>query len=227
MGSSAAANVAGIIAARALRGKEGERLLPDPAVLALGAELEGHADNVAACLFGGLTIAWTADPSAGPAGGESARCVRLEPLAGLTPVLCVPAVPLATQAARQVLPATISHSDAAGNAARCALLVAALTRAELAVEPGLLLEATRDFLHQPYRAAAMPATAGLVGALRDAGIPAVVSGAGPAALALIAPGAAAGHDEVAAIAARSGAEWAVLVLDIDREGCVIQRMSVS
>jgi len=226
LGSSAAAIVAGILAARALRGEVGDRLLPDSAALALAAELEGHADNVAACLLGGLTIAWFAGPPEGRAGGGPARCVRLEPVAGLTPVLCVPAVPLATQAARQVLPATVSHSDAAGNAARSALLVAVLTRAELAGEPGLLFEATRDFVHQPYRAGAMPATASLVGALRAAGIPAVVSGAGPAALALIAPGAAVGHAEVAAIAGTSGAQWAVLALDIDRAGCVIQRMSV-
>jgi len=93
--------------------------MPDEAVLQLATDIEGHADNVAACLTGGLTIAWDAGP---------VRCLRLDPAPGLTPVLCVPDVPLATEAARQVLPAVVPHADAARNAARAALLVAALTQ---------------------------------------------------------------------------------------------------
>ena len=120
-------------------------------------------------------------------------------------MLCVPAVPLATEAARQVLPASVPHADAAKNAARAALLVAALTGGTELKDAALLLDATQDFLHQPYRASSMPATASLIGALRDAGIPAVVSGAGPAALALIVSGVTAGPEAVAAIAAESGA----------------------
>ena len=232
LGSSAAAIVAGILAARALR-VGGEEELPDDAVLRLAADLEGHADNVAACLAGGLTIAWT--------GGQGAvRCVRLEPLAGLTPVLCVPAAPLATVQARQVLPATVPHADAAKNAARSALLVAALTRGAPPADPGVMLDATQDFLHQPYRADSMPRTAELVGALREAGIPAVVSGAGPAALALVVPGVTAGPDAVAATAAAaatvaaataatvaaatdSGHNWTVRVLSVDRVGAAVTR----
>jgi homoserine kinase len=209
LGSSAAAIVAGVLAARALYGERGPVLLPDDAVLQLAADIEGHADNVAACLAGGLTIAWEAG---------SVRCLRLDPLPALTPVLCVPAEPLATEAARQVLPATVPHADAARNAARSALLVAALTQPEREPDAGLLLDATLDFLHQPYRASSMPATAGLVGTMRAAGIPAVVSGAGPAALALIVPGVTADADAVAGIAAESGHEWAVHVLAVDREG---------
>jgi homoserine kinase len=212
LGSSAAAIVAGVLAARALRGERGPALLPDEAVLRLAADIEGHADNVAACLAGGLTIAWTA---------ASVRCLRLEPLPGLTPVLCVPPEPLATEAARRVLPAAVPHADAARNAARSALLVAALTRHEKEQDTGVLLDATLDYLHQPYRASSMPATAELVGALRSAGIPAVVSGAGPAALALVVPGAAAAPDAVAAIAAGSAQEWDVRVLDVDRDGAVV------
>ncbi len=238
LGSSAAAIVAGILAARALR-VGGEEELPDDAVLRLAADLEGHADNVAACLAGGLTIAWTG-------GGQGAvRCVRLEPLPGLTPVLCVPAAPLATVQARQVLPATVPHADAAKNAARSALLVAALTRGAPPADPGVMLDATQDFLHQPYRADSMPRTAELVGALREAGIPAVVSGAGPAALALVVPGVTAGPDAVAATAAAaatveaataaaataatvaaatdSGHNWTVRVLSVDRVGAAVTR----
>lgn len=223
LGSSAAAIVAGVLAARGLFGGPGPERLPDNAVLQLAAVLEGHADNVAACLAGGLTIAW----DAGDGARRSVRCLRLDPLQGLTPVLCVPAAPLATEAARQVLPAAVPHADAARNAARAALLVAALTgagqaQAGVTADPSLLLDATQDFLHQPYRASSMPATAGLIGALREAGIPAVVSGAGPAALALIAPGMKAGPDAVAAVADESGGGWTVSVLDIDREGAIVR-----
>jgi homoserine kinase len=210
LGSSAAAIVAGVLAARALRGEAGPRRLPDQAVLRLAASIEGHADNVAACLSGGLTIAWGAP-----------RSLRLEPRPGLTPVLCVPVLPLATEAARQVLPARVPHADAARNAARSALLVAALTQPSLTPDAGLLLDATLDYLHQPYRASSMPATTELVAALRAAGIPAVVSGAGPAALALIVPGVTAGADAVAGIAGASGEEWTVHVLDVDRDGAVV------
>src|SRR6516225_6122691 len=90
LGSSAAAIVAGILAARALR-VGGNEELPEKEVLRLAAGLEGHADNVAACLAGGLTIAWRArGDRARP--GEFVRCLRLEPTPSLTPVLCVPSV---------------------------------------------------------------------------------------------------------------------------------------
>jgi len=208
LGSSAAAIVAGILAARALC--RGQARLPDDAVLQLATDIEGHADNVAACLAGGLTIAWNSG---------SVRSLRLEPVPGLTPVLCVPAVPLATEAARQVLPATVPHADAARNAARSALLVAALTQP--APDASLLLDATEDSLHQPYRASSMPATAELVAALRKAGIPAVVSGAGPAVLALVVPGVTADAQAVSGIASESGKDWPVLALEVDRDGAVV------
>jgi homoserine kinase len=222
LGSSAAAIVAGILAARALSGPGGPERMPDDAVLRLAAGIEGHADNVAACLAGGLTIAWHAQAGPeGPEGQDLVRCLRLDPLPGLTPVLCVPDVPVATEQARQVLPAAVPHGDAARNAARSALLVAALTNPEARPDAGVLLDATLDFLHQPYRAASMPASALLVGALRAAGIPAVVSGAGPAVLALIVPGVTADSDAVARIASGSGQEWAVLVPGVDRRGATV------
>jgi homoserine kinase len=221
LGSSAAAIVAGVLAARALFGGDGPQRLPDHAVLELAAALEGHADNVAACLAGGLTIAWSG-ASPGPV-----RCLRLDPLPGLTPVVCLPAEPLATEAARKVLPAAVPHADAVQNAARSALLIAVLTGAGLsparaAPDPGALLDATQDFLHQPYRASSMPGTADLVGTLREAGIPAVFSGAGPAALALTVPGVTPGPDAVAAVADESGPDWTVSVLDIDRAGAIVR-----
>jgi homoserine kinase len=136
---------------------------------------------------------------------------------GLTPVVCVPAAPLATAEARQVLPPAVPHADAAANAARAALLIAALTG-----DPGLLMDGTEDFLHQPYRTAVMPATAGLVGRLRAAGIPAVVSGAGPAVLALTVNGAHPGPEAVQAIASGSDTAWRVDVLDVDRDGATVE-----
>ena len=207
LGSSAAAIVAGLLAARALAPRGA--VLTDADVLRLATRLEGHPDNVAACLAGGLTIAWTSD--AGP------QAARLTPVAGLTPVLCVPEAPLATEQARGLLPPTVPHADAATNAARTALLIAALTS-----DPALLMAGTEDLLHQPYRAPAMPATAGLISRLRTAGIPAVVSGAGPAVLALTAAGTHPGPEAVQKIASGTGDTWRVQALDVDTEGATIQ-----
>jgi homoserine kinase len=204
LGSSAGAIAAGLLAARGLAGPAGLAALPDEAVLRLATRLEGHPDNVAACLRGGLTIAWTAP--------DGPRAARLEPLPGILPVLCVPATPLATVTARQALPRQVPHADAAANSARAALLVAALTS-----QPGLLLDATVDYLHQGYRAAAMPGTARLIAALRAAGIPAVVSGAGPSVLAL----AAGDPDQAAALAQADADDWEVLPLTVDTAGASV------
>jgi len=209
LGSSAAAIIAGLLAARALAGDHANDRLPDAAILRLAADLEGHADNVAACQAGGLVIAW--------ASGGSVRRARLEPLHDLIPVLCVPATPLATEAVRRVLPATVPHADAACNAARAALLVASLTG-----DARNLFDATEDFLHQPYRANSMPASAGLITALRAASVPAVVSGAGPAVLALLVPPVTPGPEVVTAIAAAMADEWSVSVLEVDRVGAAVE-----
>ncbi len=117
LGSSAAAIVAGILAARALAepgppAADGAGQLPDGALLGLATELEGHPDNVAACLGGGLTIAWTAE-------GQP-RMVRLEPLPEIRPVVCVAPAPVRTEVARRLLPDLVPHRDAAANAGRSA-----------------------------------------------------------------------------------------------------------
>jgi homoserine kinase len=191
LGSSSAAIVAGVLLARQLAA-DGPRRLGQAAIIALAAQLEGHPDNVAACVLGGVSLAWTA--GAGMAGlrtastaaatpgaaQASARAVRLDDAQGVAPVVFVPAEFGYTAAARAALPASVPLADAAFNAARCALLVRALTGS-----PGLLLTATEDRLHQGYRAAAMPPTAALVAALRADGIAAVLSGSGPSVLALV------------------------------------------
>jgi homoserine kinase len=216
LGSSAAAVVAGLLAARALAGDAADKLSAD-AVLGLATEMEGHPDNVAACLGGGLTIAWTE-------AGEP-RMVQLEPLASIRPVVCVGPAPVRTEVARRLLPELVPHRDAAANAGRSALLVAALTQPSAG--PAALLDATRDWLHQDYRAPAMPETIGLVRALRDAGIPAVVSGAGPSVLALLADSERSDYrhhlDSLGSIVRETGIAWHTSSLDIERHGARVLR----
>jgi homoserine kinase len=234
LGSSAAAICCGLLAARALAGPAepvaaGEpgrpdgAALSDEAVFQLAVTLEGHPDNVAACLAGGLTIAWRPRPGtagAGPPAGSTPgpRLLRIAVPATLRAVACVPPVPLATEAARQALPAAVPHADAAANAARSALLVAALTGA-----PQVLFEATEDFLHQPYRAGLMPETARLLDALRRAGAAAVVSGAGPAVLVLSFDGQPPSPRAVGSIAGKTGTPWDVIPLRIDQQGAHVQQ----
>ncbi|MET7807865.1 homoserine kinase [Micromonospora chersina] len=199
LGSSSAAIVAGVLLARALVA-DGATRLDDAAALRLASELEGHPDNVAPCLLGGFTVAWTE-----PAG---ARAVSLPVAAAVRPTVFVPGERGLTSVARAALPATVPHGDAALTAGRAALLVHALT-----ADPGLLLPATVDRLHQDYRAAGMPATAALVGALRAAGVAAVVSGAGPTVLAL--SEVPAGFD--------AGTDWRRWELPIDVSGARVAR----
>jgi homoserine kinase len=200
MGSSAAAVVAGVLGAWALCPEVDT--IDEDAVLALTTTLEGHPDNVAACLLGGATLSWTT-----PAG---ARAARLDVHPDLRPVVLVPPGVLDTHVARRLLPAAVPHADAAVNAGRSALLVHALTR-----QPGLLLEATEDRLHQRQRAAAMPESIDLIERLRDAGHAAVVSGAGPSVLVL-------GTDDAAAAAAgQLPAGWSVLTPRVDTGGATV------
>jgi homoserine kinase len=171
LGSSSAAIVAGLVLARALVAG-GTLLLDDDTLLRLAADLEGHPDNVAPALLGGFVIS----------GREAGEWYAVE--AGVDPRLAVevfvPPEPVATSVARGLLPGSVPHADAAANAGRAALLVAAL-----AGRPEHLLAATRDLLHQDQREPAMPATLALVRRLRADGVPAVVSGAGPTVLAFV------------------------------------------
>lgn len=199
LGSSSAAVVAGVLLARGLVTDGAERL-DDTAVLRLAAELEGHPDNVAPCLLGGFTIAWTE--------ATGARAVSLRPAAEVAPTVFIPSERGLTTVARSALPQTVPHVDAAWNAGRAALLVHALTS-----DPSLLLPATEDRLHQDYRAPGMPASAELVRDLRAAGVPAVISGAGPAVLALAEP--PEGFDP--------GIGWSAHRLGVDVDGAHVER----
>jgi homoserine kinase len=252
LGSSAAAIVAGILAARALAATDGQAgdgqagdgqagdgqagdgqagdgtesrpargTLPEDAVFRLATDLEGHPDNVAACLGGGLTIAWTV--SGRP------YMVRLEPLPSISPVICVAPAPVRTEAARRLLPDLVPHQDAAANAGRSALLVAALTQLPV-TSPGAgwpdgadaLFDATQDWLHQDYRSTAMPETDALVRRLRAEGIAAVVSGAGPSVLALLFGRESADYrhhlDSLGSIVKETGIAWHISSLDVERHG---------
>ncbi|WUR59035.1 homoserine kinase [Micromonospora chokoriensis] len=199
LGSSSAAIVAGVLLARALVTDGGHRL-DEAGVLRLAAEIEGHPDNVAPCLLGGFTVAWS-EPT-------GARAVSLPVADGVRPVVFVPAERGLTATARAALPDSVPHGDAALTAGRAALLVHALTN-----DPTLLLPATVDRLHQDYRAAGMPATSSLVSALRAAGVAAVVSGAGPTVLALT---------ELPA-SVQAGTDWEIWQLPIDVSGARVAR----
>ncbi len=201
LGSSAAAIVGGILLARALV-TDGARRLPDADVLALASELEGHPDNVAPCLLGGLTIAWLHD---------GARAVRRDVDPAVVPVVLIPPFTASTELARGLLPATVPHADAARSAGRAALLVAALTGT-----PQALFDATDDRLHQSYRAPAMPRSAELVATLRAAGHPAVISGAGPTVLVL-----ARGDVEADVALAEAPSGWVAARLPVDARGAVV------
>src|ERR1700727_961341 len=210
LGSSAAAIVAGLLAGRAPA-----RASNSPQdVLPLASRLEGHPDNVAPCLFGALTIAWT---SADGAGLPTARAVRLDPCPEVRPVAFIAPEPVSTKVARGLLPAAVPHADAARNAGRAALLVAALT-----ARPDVLLDGTEDKLHQDYRAPAMPHSHELVSRLRAAGIPAVISGAGPSVLALL-PESPAQDDlkRLDSIAAETGIDWHISPLAVERQGASV------
>jgi homoserine kinase len=202
LGSSSAAIVAGVCAARGLVAG-GSLLMDDDAVFELAAEIEGHPDNVAPALFGGFTVAYR------DGGAFRAASVTVDPR--VLVVAFVPPDGVETSVARGLLPATVPHADAAVNAGRAALLVASLSR-----QPELLLAATEDRLHQDYREPAMPASLRLVRSLRGDGVPAVVSGAGPTVLAFT------DATEQAGVVARAPDGWQALTVPIDRHGARVE-----
>jgi len=212
LGSSAAAISVGLVLAQGLLTEPGR--LDAQTIFDLASAAEGHPDNASAALFGGCTLSWV-DHRAPESAGILARAhqVQLDLDPRISAVLCLPDVELATSRARAMLPEQVPHADAAFNAARTALLVHAL-----AGRPDLLLEATRDRLHQGQRAPAMPATAALVAAVRARGVAAMVSGAGPSVLVLGEQAAA--LDAVRSVLAEEPqvGDWQVLPLGVDRDG---------
>ncbi|GAA5148973.1 homoserine kinase [Microbacterium pseudoresistens] len=206
LGSSGAAVAAGVLAAKGLL--RGIAELDDRALLRLATELEGHPDNVAPALFGGLTIAWSGE--AGP------RHKKLLVHRGVSPLVLVPGYTMSTSAARSLQPQQVPSEDAVFNVSRSALLIAALTQS-----PDLLLDATDDRLHQNYRAPAMPETDRLVRALRAEGFAAVVSGAGPSVLVLC-DGPGRRLDAVALADAVTDAPWEHRMVAVDVQGGTVR-----
>jgi homoserine kinase len=204
MGSSGAAVVSGIVAAKGLL--EGIVKIADQELLTLATELEGHPDNVAPALFGGLTIAW--EDESGP------HHKKLFVHRGVSPLELVPKHKMSTALARSLQPQSVPHDDAVFNVSRSALLIAALTQS-----PELLLAATEDRLHQDYRAAAMPETDQIVKLMRENSHAAVVSGAGPSVLVLASDPAQ--RLEAAKLAAKHYPDWQALLLAVDFKGATI------
>jgi homoserine kinase len=183
LGTSAAAIVAGLLAARELTGSDAD-------LLALATRLEGHPDNVAAALLGGVVVC---------AGGGA---TRIDPPDGLAAVLAVPRESVRTARARAALPPQVPLADAVFNVGAASLLVLGLVRGDL----DLVARGLGDRLHQPHRASLYPRSMELVGAARELGaLGATISGAGPAVLLWARTEDA---DAVAAAADEATAGWA-------------------
>lgn len=166
LGSSAAAISAAVVAARALAGTQGTRM-DDQGALELASSIEGHPDNVAACLYGGFTVSWIDENSL-------ARAVKLNPHNSIIPVVMIPKFEVDTEQARALLPSHIPHRDATYNVSRSSLLVHAMTN-----DPDYLFEATSDRIHQEYRRPSMQSASALVTNLRNKKHAAYISGSGP------------------------------------------------
>jgi homoserine kinase len=175
---------------------DGRARMTDSDVLQLALTQEPHPDNLAAALHGGFTIAWL--EAAG-----FADAVRMDPHAEVRPVVLVPPASLATAQARALLPDTVAFSDASANVSRSALLVHAMTH-----DPRRLMSATEDRLHQQCRASVYPDSVTMVARLRDAGVPAVISGAGPSVLAFAPAG------DLSVMAELAGQDWIVKAVPV-------------
>ncbi|MEL0256938.1 MAG: homoserine kinase [Pontimonas sp.] len=207
LGSSGAAIVSGVMAAKGLL--EGIVEFSASELLALATDMEGHPDNIAPSLFGGLTIAWMTE--------EGPKHKKLSVHRGVSLVVAVPEdASMSTQLARSLQPETVPHQDAIFNLSRSALLIAALIQS-----PELLFEATEDRLHQNYRASAMKDTDELLQKLRSQGYPAVVSGAGPSVLVLC-PDPGQRLDIAQVVEAHGGGKWTSHMLTVDERGATVE-----
>jgi homoserine kinase len=203
LGFSGAVRVAGVVAAHAQRhGSDPDQLTAElPTMLALATELEGHADNVAASLFGGIVA--TAD----------GRAVRIPLAFDPAVVVWIPSFTTSTDESRTKLGSEVALSDAVFNIGRTALLVAALA----AGDTGALRAATQDRLHQDRRlAAAEPSRTALQAALDAGAWCSWLSGSGPT-IAAMCP-----YDDADELAALMPEDGHTKVLRIDHEGAVIE-----
>lgn len=204
LGSSAATIAAGLLLGCAIADKEPDR----GELLQLGAQIEGHPDNLAAALYGGLTLVVPV------AGGLDV--LPFVPTSSVRPLILLPRERLSTSEARRALPSDVPMSDAISNGARATGLVALLSGV-VSPSSDRLWTYTQDLLHQPYRASVMPQTAEILEQLRSAGVPAALSGAGPAIVCLVVRGEEEGTKKVAA----DLEGWELMELDWATEGAQI------
>ncbi|MEN1762097.1 homoserine kinase [Anoxynatronum sibiricum] len=205
LGSSAACIVGGLVAANELiRGNLNRQEL-----LELAVELEGHPDNVAPALLGGIVV------SAGEAGDTS--YIRFPVPAELQTLTAIPNIELSTSAARQALPKEVPYADAVHNVGRAALLVAALMQENYTV----VEKALDDRLHQPYRSRLLPSLDHIYQQSRTKGLKAlIISGAGPTLAYLLMPQTRDSQQIFLDLLAETPEEWEVLTLSGDNEGAV-------
>ena len=201
LGSSAACVAAGLVLGCVRKGRDIDRA----ELVRLGTTIEGHPDNVAAALYGGITLVL-----------PDGSVMRFEPSGGVRPIVLVPSESLATKEARKALPDDVPRTDAVANVARASGLLSMLTGAA-APTPDALLECTEDRIHQPYRAPLMTRTFDAIAMLREQGIAAAVSGAGPSVVCLVIRGA----EEPVRQTAAGMEGWTLLECDWALEGTVV------
>lgn len=205
LGSSASAVIAGLLGANGLMGDP----LSRSEILALAVEIEGHPDNVAPALFGGLVLTIL----------DGGRLFSEHiPMPDMRVVIVLPDFALPTAEARAVLPKSVPMADAVFNIGRSALLVRALTEGDF----GRLAVAMKDRIHQPYRLPLIPGLVEAFSAVREAGASAAaLSGAGPSLIAF----ASDGHETIARAAegafSKVGLESRHWILEVDRAGTQI------
>ena len=204
LGSSAATIAAGLLLGCAIADTEPDR----GELLQLGAQIEGHPDNLAATLYGGLTLVVPV------AGGLDV--LPFVPTSSVRPLILLPRERLSTSEARRVLPSEVPLSDAIANSSRATGLVALLSGV-VSPSSDRLWTYTQDLLHQPYRAPLMPRTAEVLEQLRSVGVPAALSGAGPAIVCLVIRGEEEGTRKVAA----DLEDWELMELDWSTESARI------
>jgi len=205
LGSSAAAIVGGLFAARAVTG----RTVPQIEMVQLATSIEGHPDNVLPALLGGLVVCYRGRD-------EDLRYFRIEPSERLVPILAVPRDGFSTNDAREALPDTVPFIDAQFTTARAALLVAALSTG---AGSDVLGDAMNDRLHQPHRLKLMPESAAVHEELVAAGLPVALAGAGPSLLLVIPrPEAATRAEQIRRICRARNAGWRVFVSEWEPQG---------
>lgn len=207
LASSGAAVISGLLLANALLGEPCGR----EEITELGTEIEGHPDNVAAAVLGGIVVSvWD---------GERVRAVRLDPPPGVVAVVWAPEAELETRRARAVLPETVPMRDAVYNLSRAALFAAAIATGRTEH----LRVASEDRLHQPYRAPLVRGLDELIAAALDAGaLAAWLSGAGPCVLALCQGDTNPVEQALRETGARHAGEGEVLRLEPDLHGARVE-----